>query len=68
MNSAQARRRFYARHHQSDTRAAIGIASHVVRIPENVERRETHVPCFKCESRGGCRHRPWLNDPIREFA
>lgn len=30
-----------------------------VHVPENVERRDVHSPCFRCESRGGCRHRPW---------
>lgn len=29
-------------------------------IPEDVERRDVHSPCFNCESRGPCRHRPWM--------
>jgi hypothetical protein len=59
MSSVEARKRFYARHHQADTRAAIGIAS-CVEVPADVTVLQTHVPCFRCGVSGGCRHRPWL--------
>ena len=37
------------------------LVSHVMTIPEDVERVEdTGTNCFNCGARGGCRHRPWL--------
>lgn len=55
-------RRYRERWHRADTRSIIGgrIASHVMHVPEDVERREeTDTNCFNCGARGGCRHRPW---------
>jgi len=34
--------------------------SHVMRVPENIERRDVHVPCFACGSAGACKHRKWM--------
>jgi hypothetical protein len=36
------------------------LVSHVLTVPEDVERRESHEPCFMCGVRRGCRHRPWM--------
>lgn len=49
-------RREYARLYQHDG----GTKVVAVSIPENVERRESHEPCFACGVADGCRHRPWM--------
>ena len=46
----------YARLYQHDG----GTKVRLVTVPENVERREVHEPCFACGVAGGCRHRPWM--------
>jgi hypothetical protein len=52
------KRREYARHYKSP---GARIASHVMRVPDDVERREESAPCFACgTARGPCRHRGWI--------
>ena len=39
------------------------LVSHVMTIPEDVERVEVSEPCTYCGvARGGCKHRPWMLD------
>jgi hypothetical protein len=38
---------------------SLNLVSHAD-VPADVTVLETHVPCFRCGSSGGCRHRPWL--------
>lgn len=51
-----ASRREYARlyQHKGGTKVT------PITVPDDVTVLETHVPCFACGNRGGCRHRPWL--------
>jgi hypothetical protein len=53
------KRREYARHYKS---AGARIASHVMRVPDDVERRDESAPCFLCGVRAdvACRHRWWI--------
>ena len=29
-------------------------------VPEDVERRTEHTPCFLCGASGACKHRKWM--------
>jgi hypothetical protein len=56
-NGSAANRRYRERHFVNPS----GLQVVTVDIPDDVERRDTHVPCFMCgEARGPCRHRWWL--------
>jgi hypothetical protein len=55
--SLESRRRRYDRDSKATiNRSAISYISRID-IPEDVERREFHAPCFRCGDRGECRHR-----------
>jgi hypothetical protein len=60
MMTAGARLRFYQRHYQGRPHDVIGRSNGLIAIPDDIERREESSPCFCCESRGPCRHRPWM--------
>lgn len=52
------RRAQYQRHYKSD-----GFITRTVNVdvPDDVQRFDSEPsPCFRCESRGPCRHRPWM--------
>jgi hypothetical protein len=52
------KRREYARHYKSP---GARIASHVMRVPDDVERRDNHDPCWYCgQAVGPCKHRKWI--------
>lgn len=48
----------YRERHYSEASSLLCVVN--IDVPENIERRESHEPCFKCGDRDGCRHRPWL--------
>jgi hypothetical protein len=29
-------------------------------VPDDIQRVETHVPCWQCGSREACKHRKWM--------
>jgi hypothetical protein len=55
-NGSAANRRYRERHFVNPS----GLQVVTVDIPDDVERREVHTPCFCCGARGACRHRPYL--------
>jgi hypothetical protein len=55
-NGSSANRRYRERHFVNPS----GLQVVTVDIPDDVERREVHAPCFCCGARGACRHRWWL--------
>lgn len=52
--------RYRQRWHSGSPSGVNSVGARIV-VPDDVERFE-HVPapCFNCESRGPCRHRPWM--------
>ena len=56
----RAAKRYRERHYRHPQPFAQTVVNIIV--PEDVERREEHAPCFKCGVRAdiACRHRPWM--------
>jgi hypothetical protein len=50
----EAQRRYYRDNYQTDS---IHRPEQRVIPPENIERREFTVPCWRCNARGECQHR-----------
>jgi hypothetical protein len=58
---AQQRRAFYDRYHKSTSASGVRKQDPRVTVPEDVQRIiGDGSPCFMCESRDPCRHRPWM--------
>lgn len=50
------RRRKYARYYQHDG----GTKVRKITVPDDIERRQVHVPCIRCGAARRCNHRPWI--------
>ena len=55
-------RRKYDRNYKATFPFGVRKRGERLEIPDDVERREEHAPCFKCGVRADipCRHRPWM--------